>query len=184
MYMHLSTRFSLESTDYVAYVPVHHLCISSVLEAEDMYVAYVPVHHLYISSVLEAEEGTSTSIKVRLPLNNGTSCSLHAILERNPTNTVTLHLQPDVIVINRCPVPIRVLTTLQEREDEGEGGMELDIESPLNPNNVSIIPQSKVHVMYVHVLMRDEKEGRKKQARSNKQQGKATQLAQSLSLEK
>ena len=27
----------------------------------------------------------------------------------------------------------------------------------------------------VHVLMRDEKEGRKKQARSNKQQGKATQ---------
>ena len=29
--------------------------------------------------------------------------------------------------------------------------------------------------MYIHVLMRDEKEGRKKQARSNKQQGKATQ---------
>ena len=27
---------------------------------------------------------------------------------------------------------------------------------------------------YVHVLMRDEKEGRKKQARSNKEQGKAT----------
>ena len=32
--------------------------------------------------------------------------------------------------------------------------------------------------MYVHVLMRDEKEGRKKQARSNKQQGKATQHTQ------
>ena len=30
----------------------------------------------------------------------------------------------------------------------------------------------------VHVLMRDEKEGRKKQARSNKQQGKATQHTQ------
>ena len=29
--------------------------------------------------------------------------------------------------------------------------------------------------VYIHVLMRDEKEGRKKQARSNKQQGKATQ---------
>ena len=29
--------------------------------------------------------------------------------------------------------------------------------------------------MYIHVLMRDEKEGRKKHARSNKQQGKATQ---------
>ena len=32
--------------------------------------------------------------------------------------------------------------------------------------------------MYVHVLMRDEKEERKKQARSNKQQGKATQHTQ------
>ena len=35
---------------------------------------------------------------------------------------------------------------------------------------------------YVHVLMRDEKEGRKKQARSNKQQGKATQHTQSSHL--
>ena len=32
--------------------------------------------------------------------------------------------------------------------------------------------------MYVHVLMRDEEEGRKKQARSNKQHGKATQHTQ------
>ena len=31
---------------------------------------------------------------------------------------------------------------------------------------------------HVHVLMGDEKEGRKKQARSNKQQGKATQHTQ------
>ena len=31
---------------------------------------------------------------------------------------------------------------------------------------------------YIHVLMRDEKEERKKQARSNKQQGKATQQTQ------
>ena len=29
------------------------------------------------------------------------------------------------------------------------------------------------NIIYIHVLMRDEKEGRKKQARSNKQQGKA-----------
>ena len=32
--------------------------------------------------------------------------------------------------------------------------------------------------IHVHVLMRDEKEGRKKQGRSNKQQGKATQHTQ------
>ena len=34
--------------------------------------------------------------------------------------------------------------------------------------------------MYIDVLMRDEKEGRKKQARSNKQQGKATQHTQDV----
>ena len=32
--------------------------------------------------------------------------------------------------------------------------------------------------MYIHVVMRDEKEGKKKQARSNKQHGKATQHTQ------
>ena len=32
--------------------------------------------------------------------------------------------------------------------------------------------------MYIYMLMRDEKDGRKKQARSNKQQGKATQHTQ------
>ena len=32
--------------------------------------------------------------------------------------------------------------------------------------------------MYMYIFMRDEKEGRKKQARSNKQQGKATQYTQ------
>ena len=33
-----------------------------------------------------------------------------------------------------------------------------------------------VHFTIFHVLMRDEKEGRKKQARSSKQQGKATHV--------
>ena len=41
------------------------------------------------------------------------------------------------------------------------------------------LPLMYMYCMYiVHVLMRDEKEGRKKQARSNKQQGKATQHTQ------
>ena len=35
-----------------------------------------------------------------------------------------------------------------------------------------------INELYIHGLMRDEKEGRKKQARSNKQQGKATQHTQ------
>ena len=37
---------------------------------------------------------------------------------------------------------------------------------------------------YVHVLMRDEKEGRKKQARSNQQQGKATQYTKAVTFPK
>ena len=40
-------------------------------------------------------------------------------------------------------------------------------------------PFTKPKMKYiVHVFMRDEKEGRKKQAKSNKQQGKATQHTQ------
>ena len=35
-------------------------------------------------------------------------------------------------------------------------------------------------IIYMHVLTREEKEGRKKQARSNKQQGKATQHIQGI----
>ena len=53
-------------------------------------------------------------------------------------------------------------------------------------NNDELSRMSKVCLpmyslsMYIHVLMRDEKEGRKKQARSNKQQGKATQHTQGI----
>ena len=43
---------------------------------------------------------------------------------------------------------------------------------------MSIIITIKLNVHVTHVLMRDEKEGRKKQAKSNKQQGKATQHTQ------
>ena len=42
-----------------------------------------------------------------------------------------------------------------------------------------VITWSLVHkCIHIHILMRVEKEGRKKQARSNKQQGKATQYTQ------
>ena len=41
--------------------------------------------------------------------------------------------------------------------------------------NTFLLDSQKVHV---HILMRDEKEGGKKQVRSNKQQGKATQHTQ------
>ena len=43
-------------------------------------------------------------------------------------------------------------------------------------NTHTVIQTTVIHC--IHALMRDEKEGRKKQARSNKQQGKATQHTQ------
>ena len=57
--------------------------------------------------------------------------------------------------------------------------------TPAQPSCRIIIPDKQEPInaitnpfIIIHVLMRDEKEGRKKQARSNKQQGKATQHTQ------
>ena len=54
---------------------------------------------------------------------------------------------------------------------------------PLHDEPDYLLRNAPFKYMYVHVLMRDEKEGRNKkerskQARSNKQQGKATQHTQ------
>ena len=43
-----------------------------------------------------------------------------------------------------------------------------------------IATRTQARSVYIYVLMRDEKEGRKKQAWSNKQQGKATQHTQCI----
>ena len=48
----------------------------------------------------------------------------------------------------------------------------------LDAKSCSCETDCKCKYIIIHVLMRDEKEGRKKQARSNKQQGKATQHTQ------
>ena len=84
----------------------------------------------------------TTSIKVSLPLNNGSHCSLHAILERNPVNTITLHLLPDVMVANRCPHSVQLLTRAPDNGDEG--GVAREVVSVLNSNHVGLLPESKV----------------------------------------
>ena len=69
----------------------------------------------------------------------------------------------------------------EEREGEGEW-------SPHSGGQHSATRRSSVGTQHIytqiHVLMRDEKEGRKKQAWSNKQQGKATQHTQGSPLPK
>ena len=86
-------------------------------------------------------------MKVMLPSVAGSQSCLHAVLERDPFNTITLHLLPDVLVINRSPVTLQLLTEntdlLEELTNErGEGVKE--IVSTLDPNNVSLLPQNKV----------------------------------------
>ena len=87
-------------------------------------------------------KGVTTSIEVKLPLDNGACCSLHAILERNPTNTITLHLQPNAMIVNRCPVPLQVLTRSHVNTDDTED--KGDVASMLSPNEVGILSQNEV----------------------------------------
>ena len=87
----------------------------------------------------------ATSIEVKLPLDNGACCSLHAILERNPTNTITLHLQPDVMVVNRSPIPVQLLTRSRENNADMEDDGTVELVSKLNPNEVELLPQNKVY---------------------------------------
>jgi hypothetical protein len=66
----------------------------------------------------EAQFGLSgvtlgNSMKVMLPSVAGSQSCLHAVLERDPFNTITLHLLPDVLVINRSPITLQLLTETQ-----------------------------------------------------------------------
>ena len=88
-----------------------------------------------------------------------------------------------------CPHPLKGhpewLVILPEGECSGTGivlhrNALLLLHNEESLRCVSLVNQATYMYIYihVHVLMRDEKEGRKKQARSNKQQGKATQHTQ------
>ena len=103
----------------------------------------------FLSSVEVTKEKMSSSIKVKLPLDNGSCCNLCAVLERNPTNTITLHIWPDVMVVNRCPISVQVLTKLQESEDEEMK----EVVSLLSPNDVGIVSLDKVwHIIYTSIF--------------------------------
>ena len=82
-----------------------------------------------------------------------------------------------------------------QRRCAGEQGVNGSIPRPLSPDDHDEILYDRFHTpdkqvqrewekdnenehVNIHALMRDEKEGKKKQARSNKQQGKATQHTQ------
>ena len=85
-------------------------------------------------------------MKLMLPSNNGSCCCLHAVLERDPFNTITLHLLPDVLVINRSPISLELLTKLMDELEDGEEGVR-EIISTLDPNYVTLLPQNKVCIV-------------------------------------
>ena len=118
------------------------------------------------------DEETATSTVVTLPLANGLQCSVCARLERNTTNTITLHLHPPVLIVNHCPIPIHSGETLEQdnRVQGGEGGGgegggggggeggggggggEQEIVSLLEPNAVGIITQNKVYIVCIQYI--------------------------------
>ena len=93
----------------------------------------------------------SSSIEVKLPLNNGSYSILHAVMERSPINTITLHLQPDVMVINRSQITLQLLTRNGNKHEKemSEDGVMMETVSSLSPNHVGIIPQTKVHYIAI-----------------------------------
>ena len=93
----------------------------------------------------------TSSIDVTLPLANGFRSCLHAVLERDPVNTITLHLLPDLLVINRSSITLEMLTRIAENSDEhAEGGDgPNNVISTLHKDSIDILPQNKVTHTYI-----------------------------------
>jgi hypothetical protein len=83
----------------------------------------------------------TSSVRLMLPLEDGSRCSLHAVLERDPVNTISLHLQPDVLLVNRCPITVQAVTRSPEETEEEERDGE--VVSTLSPNDVGLLSQNK-----------------------------------------
>ena len=70
-------------------------------------------------------------------------------MKRSPINTITLHLQPDMMVVNRSPITVQLLTrgeySAEELNEEDLDGR-VEVLSSLLPNEVGLLPQNKVHI--------------------------------------
>ena len=87
------------------------------------------LHHLPISKEEGGQEQTSaTSHKTKpaaiaylsVPLEDGSSCTVHATLVRSSLNTITAKLLPEMMIVNKCPWKMEVaeLVTGEDKRDE------------------------------------------------------------------
>ena len=84
-------------------------------------------------------------MKVMLSLLDGSRCCLHAVLERDPINTITLHLLPGILVVNRSSITLQLLTRLTENMNGQEGvDREQEMMLTLPPSDVGLLPQNEV----------------------------------------
>ena len=88
------------------------------------------LHHLPISKEDKEEEETSTtaSDKTKLaaiaylsvPLEDGSSCTVHATLVRSSLNTITAQLLPEMMIVNKCPWKMEVAELVAGEDERDE----------------------------------------------------------------
>ena len=82
----------------------------------------------------------TAACKLTLPLEGGCYCSVNATILRSTLNTVTVYLKPETLVVNRCPLTIRLVEAMNE-EDEEESRMRI---TDLAPMDVGILVHKEV----------------------------------------
>ena len=65
---------------------------------------------------------------------------MNATVLRSTLNTVTVHLKPETLVVNRCPLTVRLVEAMNE-EDEEESRERI---TDLGPMAVAILVHGKV----------------------------------------
>ena len=74
---------------------------------------------------------------------------MNATILRSILNTVTVHLKPETLVVNRCPLTVRLVEAMNE-EDEEESRERI---TDLGPMDVAILVHGKVGGLNVVVLL-------------------------------
>lgn len=87
------------------------------------------LHHLPVSHDDHTfEESPSSDRRLKkpaiayfsLPLENGYSCPVHAVLVRNSLNTITAVLKTEFMVVNRCPWEVELVELISGENKEKE----------------------------------------------------------------
>ena len=88
------------------------------------------ISHCFCRALLpDATAVAAVACKLALPLEGGFYCSVNATILRSTLNTITVHLKPEMLVVNKCPFSIRLVEMLGEEEVEERGERIIDLSS-------------------------------------------------------